>query len=230
MAETNCGMRGRLCPGACTRSKSSNVFETISIMVRCLTVTGIVFFGVLAGAPALFAQLQWQYEVNQHGLRRASIERKFVVLGANCSTRLQFKATRDRPGKDITGVLALELTVSPMSAIRGFDFEYFHGVGAPVGEQKLMRITIKKSGQAFTHSLGAGGYLSAEVQDGFVFHAENLTRNKQGQVRRVLGQLLRGAESIEVAMIDGKDHTIVLSATFPLTGSKPVIDALLEGI
>lgn len=199
-------------------------------MVRCLMVTAIALFGALAGAPALFAQSQWRYEVNQHGLRQAFIERRFVVLGANCSTRLQFKATRDRPGKNIAGVVALEFTVSPMSSIRGFDFEYFHGAGAPVGDRKLMRITIARGGRALMYTLGAGGFLSAEVRDGFVFHSENLTRDKQGQVRQVLDQLRQGAESIEVAMIDGKDRTIVLSATFPLTGSKPAIHALLEGI
>jgi hypothetical protein len=46
----------------------------------------------------------------------------------------------------------------------------------------------------------------------------------------VLDQVLQGAESLEVAIIDGKDHTIVLSATFPLAGSKSAIESLLKGI
>jgi hypothetical protein len=71
---------------------------------------------------------------------------------------------------------------------------------------------------------------SQYLDDGFVFIANNLTRNKQGKVRKVLDQVLQGAESLEVAVIDGKDHAIVLSATFPLAGSKPAIEALLKGI
>ena len=94
-----------------------------------------------------------------------------------------------------------------------------------------MKVTVTKGGRPFIHTLGAGGYLSsAYVDDGFVFHANNLTRNKQGQVRKVLDQVLQGAESLEVAVIDGKDHAMVLSATFPVTGSKPAIEALLNGI
>jgi len=199
-------------------------------MGHCFKLTGIALLAFLAGAPALFAQSQWRYEANQNGVRETFIEQKSVVLGSTCSTRLRFSASQDRVGKGITGVLALEFTVSPMSSIKGFDFEYFHGVGAPVGSQELMRITISKGGKSFVHTLGAGGYLSSYVDDGFVFHAENLARNKQGQVRKVLDQVLQGAESLEVAMIDGKNRAIVLSATFPLAGSKPVVEALLKGI
>ena len=200
-------------------------------MAYYFKLTGIAFFLFFAGAPTPFAQSQWRYEVNQYGLRQAFIEQKSIVLGSTCSTRLQFNATQDRAGKGITGILALEFTVSPISSIKGFDFEYFHGVGAPLGDQKLMRVTVTKGGRPFIHTLGAGGYLSsAYVDDGFVFHANNLTRNKQGQVRKVLDQVLQGAESLEVAVIDGKDHAMVLSATFPVTGSKPAIEALLNGI
>ncbi|HSA89886.1 MAG TPA: hypothetical protein VLF42_08325 [Burkholderiales bacterium] len=195
-----------------------------------LKVTGIALVSLLAGAPALLAQSQWRYEADRHGHRQAFVEQKSVVLGSTCSTRLRFSATRDRVGKGITGVLALEFAVSPMSSIKGFDFEYFHGVGAPVGSQELMRITITKGGKPFVHTLGAGGYLSSYVRDGFVFHAEHLARDKQGQVRKVLDQVLQGAESLEVAITDGRNRAIVLSATFPLTGSKPVVEALLKGI
>jgi len=94
-----------------------------------------------------------------------------------------------------------------------------------------MRVTVTKGGRPFIHTLILTGFLSSEyLDDGFVFAANNLTRNKQGQVRKVLDQVLQGAESLEVAVIDGKDHAIVLSATFPLMGSKGAIEALLNGI
>ena len=199
-------------------------------MSHSAKLTGIAVLALLVAAPALPAQSQWRYEVNQHGLREVFIEQKSVVLGSGCSTRLQLTATRDRVGEGALGVLSLQFTVSPMSSIKGFDFEYFHGVGAPVGERKLMRITITKGGEPYAHTLGAGGYLSSYMGDGFVFHSNNLTRNKQGQVRKVLDQLLQGAESLEIAIIDGHDDTIILSATFPLAGSKPAIEALLKDL
>jgi hypothetical protein len=198
-------------------------------MIRFFKVSVISLFLLLSGTPTLFAQPQWQYEVNQYGYRQAFIEQESIVLGSSCSTRLEFNAaTRIR--KNSIGYLSLEFTVSPVSSIKGFDFEYFHGVGAPVGSQKLMRITITRGGKPSVHKLSLGGWLSAEVDDGFAFNATNPTRDKQGQVRKVLDQVLQGAENLEVAIIDGKDHSIVLSATFPLTGSKPIIEALLKGI
>ncbi len=201
-------------------------------MAYYFNLTVIAFFLFFTGTPTSFAQSQWQYEVYQNdGMRQAFINQTSDVLGSTCSTRLQFNATRDGPGKGITGILALEFTVAPMNSIKGFDFEYFHGVGAPSGDRKLMRVTVTKGGKPFIHMLVAGGYLSSRfADDAFVFHANNLTRNKQGQVRKVLDQVLQGAESLEVAVIDGKDHTIVISTTFPLTGSKPAIAALLQGI
>ena len=192
-------------------------------------LTGIAFFLFLAVTPASFAQSQWRYEDNQRPPRHAFIEQTSTVLGSTCSVRLQFNATQDSKAGD--GALSLEFTVSPMSSIKGFDFDYFHGIGAPVGAQKLMRITVTKGDGSFIHMFRPIGILSSEYLDnGFVFIAHSLTRNKQGQVRRVLDQVLQGAESLEVAVIDGNDHAIVLSATFPLTGSKPAIEALLNGI
>ena len=198
-------------------------------MAYCLNLTGIAFLLSFAAAPASFAQSQWRYEDNQHPPRHAFIEQMSIVLGSTCSVRLQFDATQDNKNGD--GVLALEFTVSPMSSIKDFDFDYFEGPGAPVGGQKLMRVTVTKDGRSFIHTLILTGFLSSEyLDDGFVFEATNLTRDKQGQVRKVLDQVLQGAESLEVAVIDGNDHAIVLSATFPLTGSKAAIEALLKGI
>jgi hypothetical protein len=198
-------------------------------MAHGFELTGIALLSLLAGAPALSAQPQWRYEANQYGHRTAVLDQKSTVLGSNCSTRLEFFAAT-RISKDAIGYLSLQFTVSPLSSIKGFDFEYFHGVDAPVGDQKLMRITVTWGGKSSVHMWSPGGWLSAEVRDGFVFSASNPTRDKQGQVRKVLDEVLEGAQSIEVAIIDGKNHAIVLSATFPLAGSKPAIEALLKGI
>jgi hypothetical protein len=158
-------------------------------MADYFKLTGITFFLFFVAAPASFAQSRWRYEDNQHSPGHAFIEQTSIVLGSTCSVRLQFDATQDNKNGD--GVLALEFTVSPMSSIKGFDFEYFDGPLAPVGGQKLMRVTITKGGRHFIHTLILSGYLSDEyLDDGFVFEASNLTRNKQGQVRKVLDQVL----------------------------------------
>lgn len=94
-----------------------------------LNLTTTVVVSVLAGAPMVLAQGQWHYEVNQVEFRKAFIEQTAVVLGSNCSTRLQFTATQD--GKGSTGMIALEFTVAPISRIKGFDFGYLEGPGAP---------------------------------------------------------------------------------------------------
>ncbi len=193
-----------------------------------LNLTTTAFVSVLAYAPTLFAQGQWHYEVNHHEFRKAFIEQTSMVLGSNCSTRLQFNATQDSKGS--TGMIALEFTVSPITQIKGFDFAYFEGPGAPAEDQKLMRITVTKAGTPTVHMLSLGGWMSADVNDGFVFSASHHTRNKQGQVRKVITQVLQGADSIEVAVIDGRNRAIVLSATFPLTGAQPIFEALLKGI
>ena len=197
-------------------------------MAHSLKFAGVTFF-LFFTAVASFAQSRWRYEDNQHPPRHAFIEHTSIVLGSTCSLRLQFNATQDNQNGD--GVIALEFTLSPMSSIAGFDFDYFEGPEAPVGGQKLMRVTVTKGGRPFIHTLSLTGFLSSEyLDDGFVFYASNLTRDKEGQVRKVLDQVLQGAEGLEVAVIDGNDHEIVLSATFPLTGSKPAIEALLKGI
>jgi hypothetical protein len=198
-------------------------------MAYCFRVTGIAFFLFFAGAPTVFAQSQWQYELYQHsesGMRQAFIEQKSTVLGSTCTTRLQFNATKDKD-KNRWGVLTLEFRVSPMSSIKGFDFEYFDGPFAPVGDQKLMKVTVTKGNRSFVHMFVPVGYIGSEYT--FVFAANSLTRNKQSEVRKVLEQV-RGAESLEVAITDGHNHALVLSATFPLAGSKPAIEALLKGI
>lgn len=197
-------------------------------MNHCLKISGIIFFAFLAGASTTFAQPRWHYKVDQYGVRRAFIDQKSTVLGSTCSTRLEFHATQDGPNS--TGALGLDFTVSPTTSIKGFDFDYFDGPGAPVGDHELMRITVTKGGKRFVHAVTLVGYFSADVADGFVFETNNLTDNKQGQVRKVLDQMLQNAISIEVAVTDGENHKRVLSATFPLTGSKLVFEALLKGI
>lgn len=200
-------------------------------MADCFKLTGIAFVLFYASAPKLFAQSQWQYERSEHeyGLRQAFIEQESVVLGSTCSVRLQFNATQDNQHGD--GVLAVEFTVFPMSSIRDFDFEYFEGPFAPVGGQKLMRVTVTNDVGTFVREFSPVGFLSSERGGhGFVFAANSLTRNKQSDVREVLEQTLQGAKSLEVSVVDGKDHAIVLSAAFPLAGSEPIIRALLNGI
>jgi hypothetical protein len=200
-------------------------------MTYCIKLTGMVFLLFFAGAPTPFAQSKWQYEGSQYenGLRQAFIEQKSNVLGSICSTRLKFIATQGH-GKGRTGILALEFTVSPATSIKGFDFEYFEGPDAPARDRKLMRITVTRNGKRFVQTFYQNGFWSAEVADGFVFETAAITRDKRSEVRKLFDQLRQGAQSIEIAVTDGRNHALVLSAAFPLSDSKPVFEALLKGI
>ncbi len=207
---------------------AQTTFTLITIQYMTIRLIKIVLVLALIGLPLLTIQAQWQYNANQYGFRKAFVEQRSTVLGSDCYTRLQFNATED--GEGSTGVIALEFTVAPVSSINKFDFGYFEGPDAPVNDQKLMRVTLTGDGNSTVHMLSLSGWFSAEVDDGFVFSATNLTREKQGQVRQILDQLLKVSESIEVAIIDGLDYSVVLSAVFPLSGGKPSFEALLDGI
>jgi len=204
-------------------------------MIRYLRVPLINFSVLLAGASIACARPHWHYEVDRLGDepdnegRRAFLEQEFTVLGAACSTRLEFSVTQDQ-GPGITGLLNLEFTVSPAQSIDGFDFEYFDGPDAPAREERLMKITVTQGSDHFVHTLYQNGYWSAEVTDGFAFQSADLTRDAQSEVRALLEQLREGAQSLEIAITDGRNHSLVLSATFPLSGSRSVFEALLEGI
>ena len=204
-------------------------------MTRYLRSTGIVFLAFLASASTVLAQPQWQYKVDRFGSkpreenRRAAMEQTTTVLGSTCSTRLQFMATQDQ-GEGVTGLLSLEFTVSPAESIKGFDFRYFEGPDAPGGDQKLMRITVTRADKRFVHTFYQAGYWSAEVDGGFVFETSDVTRDKRSPFRKLLNQLREGGQSLEIAVTDGKNPARVISVTYPLSGSKSVFKALLEGL
>ncbi|MBI4912196.1 MAG: hypothetical protein HY823_05625 [Acidobacteria bacterium] len=184
----------------------------------------------MALAPPTFlpAQSGWGIQAGPSGLRKASIQQEATVMGAKCTTRLQFTCTQDSPGA--AGVLALEFTVAPITPLKGFDFGFFEGPGAPAGAKGLMRLTVTRAGKPSVHSLRLGGWLSAEVEDGFVFASNQRTRQKTGPVRQVLNQVLEGAETLEVAIVDGRNPSTVLKARFPLAGSGPALRSLLKGL
>lgn len=188
----------------------------------------IAIISILSASSYLPAQSQWTYAVNQHGFRKTTLQQPSVILGVNCSTRLEFHCTQDSKGA--TGMLALQFTVFPIAPIKNFDFGYFEGPDAPVGGQKLMKVTLSKAGKQTTYSMRLGGWLSGEIEDGFVFSANSKTRDRSGQIRKVLDQVIQGAESIEVAIIDGKNRSTILKTTFPLIGGKASFEAILKGL
>ncbi|MBE7421962.1 MAG: hypothetical protein HS110_05945 [Zoogloeaceae bacterium] len=176
---------------------------------------------------------EWQREVGPHGVRRAWIDREAPVLGLPCVVRLQFSATgdggtaRDR-GR---GMLALAFSIAPVAPLKGFDFDYFEGPDAPAKGKKLMSVTIHKDGQRTTHWLAADGWRSADVADGFVFGVADRLRGNpaSGRLGKILAEMMRDAQHVEVAVVDGRHPATVLSATFSLADGKNALRELTAG-
>jgi len=196
---------------------------TFPIKMRLATLI-VAFFSL----SPLIAQEQWKFSVNQYDLRETHFDKKSTILGIPCITRLKFQCAQD--GKGATGYLSMYFTISNSSKITGFDLGYFDGPGAEVGKKKLMRITLMKNGVKSEFHVGLSGTGSAEIDDGFVFETGTPTKNKNGYMRKIVDEILAGAESIEVAVVDGKDHSKVIVGSFPLTNGRQGFQGLLQGI
>jgi hypothetical protein len=196
-----------------------------SMLVQCQ------IFAVILGCltfSSLHAEEQWKFSVNQYDLRETYIDQQAVVLGVPCNSRLKFICTQDQKGA--TGCLSMEFTIAPYSKIAGFDFEFFEGPDAPVGGKKLMSITLAKDGKQTRIQESPGGWVSAEIEDGFVFGYATPTKNRNGYMRKVINQIIGGAETIEVAVTDGKNPSKVVSVIFPVVNGRESFKSLLKGI
>lgn len=208
-------------------------------LVRCFGVATLAGFALLVGAPAASAQPpQWHYHVTKpDGMRHAFVEQKASDLGEHCSTRLQFWASQDL-GKDALGSLALDLTVSPvhLCSFKGFDFDHFVDEDGHASNQTFIRVTVFRGSKRFVHRFGVYGLYEYNDEDpysgytGMTFETNNLIDNKHSPMRKLVDQLLKGADRIEIAVIDGKNHATLFSGTFPLAGSKPPLAAMLKGL
>ncbi len=196
-----------------------------SILFQCQIMA--VILGSLTFS-SVHAQEQWKFSVNQYDLRESYIDQQADVLGVPCTSRLKFMCTQDQKGA--TGYLSMELTIAPYSKIAGFDFEFFEGPDAPVGGKKLLSITLAKAGKQIRFQESLGGWVSAEVEDGFVFGAGTPTKNRNGSMRKIINQMIGGTETIEVAVTDGKKPSRVVSVIFPVANGRECFNALLKGI
>lgn len=178
--------------------------------------------------PATIEKTPWKFSMNQYGIRETYINQKSDVFGIPCMTRLRFTCTQDSKGA--TGFIAMEFTVSPFSKIKGFDFGYFEGPDAPGNNKKLMRISLTYKKKQTRFQVSPGGWVSAEIEDGFVFGAGTPTRDKDGYMRKVVEAVLKGAESIEVDVVDGADPSKIIAVTFPIADGKERFQALMRGI
>jgi hypothetical protein len=113
-------------------------------------------------------------------------------------------------------VSSLEFTVAPVSAIKGFNFGYFEGPQAPAGGQKLMKVSITRAGKTKVQTLALNGYYSDEIADGYVFQTSGSSSGRADVITATLSEIAQGAESIEVGITNGKDHSTVLSSTFAI--------------
>jgi hypothetical protein len=196
-----------------------------SILILCQIIALIL--GSLTFS-SLHAEEPWKFSVNQYDLKETYIDQQVVVLGVPCTSRLKFMCTQDQKGA--TGYLSMEFTITPYSRIAGFDFEFFEGPDAPIGGKKLLIITLAKAGKQIRFQESLGGWVSAEIEDGFVFGSGTPTKNRNGYMRKVINQIIGGAETIEVAVTDGKNPSKVVSVIFPAAKGRESFKSLLKGI
>lgn len=147
-------------------------------------------------------------------LKTFSAEQKTMVLGVNCTTRIDIIPSRK--AENTRTVSSLEFTVAPVSSIKGFNFGYFEGPQAPAGGQKLMKVSITRAGKTSVQTLALNGYYSAEIADGYVFETTGSSSGRADVITAMLSEIAQGAESIEVAITNGKDRSTVLSSTFTI--------------
>ena len=93
-----------------------------------------------------------------------------------------------------------------------------------------MSITLAKAGKQIRFQESLGGWVSAEVEDGFVFGAGTPTINRNGSMRKVSNQITGGAETIEVAVTDCKNSSKIVSVIFPVANGRESFKSLLKGI
>lgn len=136
------------------------------------------------------------------------------VLGASCKTRLEIIPSRKAERSRTLSVL--EFTVAPASSIKGFNFDYFEGPKSPAGSHQLMKVSITRAGKTSVHQFGQNGFYSGEIADGFVFQTVGSSSGRADVITALLSEIARGAESIEVAITNGKDRSTVLSSTFAI--------------
>ena len=196
-----------------------------SILIQCQIIA--VILGSLTFS-SLYAEEQWKFTVNQYDLRETYIDQQADLLGVPCASRLKFICTQDQKGT--TGYLTMEFTIAPYSKIAGFDFEFFEGPDASVGGKKLLSITLAKAGKQIRFQESLGGWVSAEVEDGFVFGVGTPTKNRNGSMRKVINQITGGAETIEVAVTDCKNSSKIVSVIFPVANGRESFKSLLKGI
>jgi hypothetical protein len=63
-----------------------------------------------------------------------------------------------------------------------------------------------------------------------IFETDSLIDDKQSPLRKLVDQLLKGADRLEIAVIDGRNGATVFSGSFPLAASRPALAALLKGL
>lgn len=214
---------------------------------RYFRIAALTLAAFLLGAPTASAQPpQWHFYVTKiNGIHHAFVEQKATSLGKHCSARLEFWAAPSL-GMEGEGSLALEFTFSPVHpcSFQGFNFDHFdyETDGFVDSNQQLIsaiiRVTVFRGGKRFVHSIGVA-FINLDNNDedptvatGVTFIAYYSIDNKHSPIRKLVDQLIKGADRMEIAVIEieGKNHTTIFSATFPLAGSRVVLAKMLKGL
>ena len=193
-----------------------------------LLIMVLFFIPVYDGSYAQ-ARTDWKYS-DRNSFREIQAEQKTSILGVSGLTNLKFICSRDSMDRKAKGAISMELTVSPASKIKGFDFDYFEGPDAPAGRQRLLQVTVFKKDSQSSFQLPLTGSWSSGTEDGFTFSASSPAKDKKGDMRKIMDEILAGAEKIELRVFDGPKKTKFITSEFMLESSGEQFNALMKGI
>lgn len=130
----------------------------------------------------------------------------------NAKTKARF-SMHCTPGssKYVKGTRGFALALEDSSNFKNFNFEDFEGPEAPAGEQ----LTIQTLPGKLYRMTQSGGF----QDDTFVFGYAELLSTKHGVVERIVGDIEKGAKTIEVKVTDTRQPHLQWVARFDVNSS-----------
>ena len=184
-----------------------------------LAILGMTF--LISSAPPCLAQ-EWQYAVNQYGVRSITASLKADCMGTVLPVKMRISC---QPAK--RGFIGFEFTIQGVDKVSKFHFDEFEGPDAPGGDLELRAVTSTSS-TAF-HLCPNGGYGPSNAED-FTFSAQAPTDKPGSAPKRALRSLAKPGTKLVVIITDPKSPLQKLSIEISERFPKVELQKLLEGI
>lgn len=187
---------------------------------------------ILFSIQIVYSQNNWHYSTDKNDLRQMYMEQSIKVFGQACTGQLRFICTQDDKNypDDISGALSMEFTIYPVSKIKNFNYMGFQESEYPAKNKDLIKITLINNKKRTEFKAPLGSWWNGYIKDAFTFGYSTLTKDKSGNMRKILDQILSGAQTIEITVYNKTDQQKFITASFPLASGKKQFQALMKGI